>query len=156
MGESEIQWQAPEFEYHAKDVSWYWGSIVVAVLVLGFAVWQKNFLFGFFVVIAEILILTWAGRTPKLRTFKIAEKGLEIVGQKMYSWNDLDSFSVDENRDGENPRIVFRLKKIFHAALTVGMPRSRREEIREQLISFLPEHEYEPSLIDGLERFFGF
>ena len=61
----EIQWHAPEFEYRAKTMSWYWLSILLAVVILALAVWQKNFLFGIFVIVAEILILVWANREPR-------------------------------------------------------------------------------------------
>lgn len=64
MTSFEIKWQAPEYEYREKTVSWYWISIVVAALVIAFSVWQKNFLFGFFIVIAEMLFIVWGNRTP--------------------------------------------------------------------------------------------
>ena len=77
-----IEWKAPEFEYREKDVSWYWLSIIAAVVILGAAVWQKNFLFAVFVVIAEILMLVWAGRKPREITFSLNEKGLTMSGNK--------------------------------------------------------------------------
>ena len=74
----EIAWEAPEFEYRHKDISWYWISIIVAVVCIGFAAWQKNFLFGFFVLVAEILILAWANQQPAIFNFRLTEKGLFI------------------------------------------------------------------------------
>ncbi len=82
MEELKIEWQAPEFEYREKDISWYWLSIIVAVLILSVSVWQKNFLFAAFVVMAEMLILVWAGRKPREISFSLDEKGLTISGNK--------------------------------------------------------------------------
>ena len=47
-----IVWQIPEYEYRSKDVSWYWISLIAAIVLFAFAIWQKNFLFAIFVVIA--------------------------------------------------------------------------------------------------------
>ncbi len=61
MATFEINWEAPEFEYREKDVSWYWISIIAAAAIIAFSVWQRNFLFGFFIVIAEMLVIDGAG-----------------------------------------------------------------------------------------------
>lgn len=70
-----MAWEAPEFEHREKDISWYWISIIVATLIIAFAVWQKNFLFGFFIVIAEILFVLWGNEKPRTVEFRITNKG---------------------------------------------------------------------------------
>src|SRR3990167_8463140 len=56
MADFELSWEAPEFEFREKTVSWYWVTIIGAVLILALAVWQRNFLFGVFILMAEALI----------------------------------------------------------------------------------------------------
>ena len=75
-----IEWEAPEFEYHEKDPLWYWGSMIIAVIILGIAIWQKNFLFATFIVVAEILLMTIGGKQPRLIRFRIDDRGFEIIG----------------------------------------------------------------------------
>jgi len=68
---AEFHWQTKEYEYHEKDIFWYWASIIIAVGIVAFAVWQKNFLFAAFVIIAEILVLVWAERKPDTIEFML-------------------------------------------------------------------------------------
>ena len=46
MAKFETTWEAPEFEYREKEVSWYWISIIAAALIIAFSVWEKDFLFA--------------------------------------------------------------------------------------------------------------
>ena len=45
--ENFIVWEAPEYEYHPKGVSWHWMSLVIAGALIIFFVWMENFLFVF-------------------------------------------------------------------------------------------------------------
>ena len=49
----EIIWQAPEFRYRHKDESWYWLTIMATAVLFLISLWQKNFLFAIFAVIAN-------------------------------------------------------------------------------------------------------
>ena len=73
-----IKWQAPEFEYRPKDVSWYWLSLMAAIALIALAVWQKNFLFAIFIALAWLVITSLANRFPTIWEFKIDEKGLSV------------------------------------------------------------------------------
>ncbi|MEK7077435.1 MAG: hypothetical protein AAB967_04375, partial [Patescibacteria group bacterium] len=138
----EITWRAPEFEARAKGGVWYWGSIVIAALLLGASVWQRNFLFGVFIIIAEILLLVWGGKEPRTFEFTLNEKGVGVANQKSYPYADLDAFSVDENTGSAWVRIIFRMKSRMKAPIFVNAPRERLEEIRDHLAAFLPEKEW--------------
>jgi len=95
MEKFEITWDAPEFEYREKEVSWYWLSIIAAALIIAFAVWDKDFLFGFFVVVAEILFIVWGNRVPHVITFTLTDSEIDIGGYKSYLLKEFESWSVD-------------------------------------------------------------
>ena len=78
MAKFETTWEAPEFEYREKEVSWYWISIIAAALIIAFSVWQKDFLFGFFIVIAEMLFIVWGNKAPRTLTFTLTDTELNI------------------------------------------------------------------------------
>ncbi|RJQ28899.1 hypothetical protein C4571_02555 [Candidatus Parcubacteria bacterium] len=156
MGFREIQWGAPGFEYREKDVSWYWLSIILAVLVLGLAVWQKNFLFGLFVVIAEVLILVWAHREPLPVRFTLTEKGLLIGGHSLYRYDTIAAFSVSEENDPHFANLVMHFRKKLRPPLLVKLPREKLEEVRNVLAALIPLKESEDSFLDTLERLVGF
>lgn len=156
MAAFELKWQAPEFEYRHKTVSWYWISIIVSVIILGVAVWQKNFLFAFFIVVAEILVLAWANREPQLIDFALSDKGLAIGAQKFYAFAEMESFSVDDFGGTEWPSIFFQFHKRLKPALKIRIPKDRLAEAQKALKSSLTQTEHEHSMLDTLEEFIGF
>lgn len=151
-----VTWQAPEFEYHPKGASWYWGSIAVAVILVAIAAWQANFLFGLFIVIAEILMLVWGNKEPRPITFVLNEKGVFIEDHKSYPIRDIESFSSFEDWSDEWSTIILDLKGHFRPSVRIHVPRNRFTEIEHAMNSVIPIVQKEQSLVDILERFLGF
>ncbi len=155
MASFEITWEAPEFEYRDKGVSWYWISIIVAALVIAFAVWQRNFLFGFFVLIAEMLFIVWGARKPRIVHFMINETGIMIDGRKHYLLKDFESMSVDAWAAEWN-ELVFYARARLKAPLKVLFPAAELEHLRAQMKTILKEVPYEPTVLDAVEKLLRF
>ncbi len=151
-----IQWEAPEFEHREKTVTWYWASIIIAVLMLAAAVWQRNFLFAVLIVIGEILILVWSGKEPRTVPFHLSEKGLVIGDKTHYALTDFHAFSIEPGEHLQWPVISFVLKRKFRPPVHVRAPQGRVADIRAHLALSIPEQPWEENLIDTLEKFFGF
>ncbi|MDO8536839.1 MAG: hypothetical protein Q7R94_01175 [bacterium] len=156
MASFEIKWRAPEFEYRQKTVSWYWISIIIAAIILGVAVWQKNFLFGFFVILAEILIMAWANREPPLVDFILNEQGLSLGGSKFYAFAEMESFSIDDYSETEWPSLFFQFHSRLKPDLKIKLPKARMTEIQKTLQPVLAQVEHKHSMIDTLQEFIGF
>lgn len=156
MPNIDVKWTAPEFEFRPKGVSWYWMSIIVAVVILAAAVWQKNFLFGFFVVIAEILVLVWANNEPRNVEFALNEKGILVGKNKFTAYAELESFSVEDNAEREWPVIFIQFRRKLKPALKIRIPKSSLPEAQKNLAAVLRQDKYEPSLLDALEELIGF
>lgn len=153
----EITWEAPEFEHRPKDGAWYWGSILFTIAVLGIAVWQKNFLFAVFAVIAEILVLVWGNKQPRLMRFMLNEKGFEIAGKKSHPYGDIQSFSMeDAGEDGRFSELTLRFHHALKPPLRAQVPRDLSEKVQKILHAFITETDPERSLIDELEKFVRF
>ena len=150
-----IKWQAPEFDYRKKDVSWYWISIIIAVLILGFAVWQRNFPFGFFVVLAEIMVLVWANTEPQIINFELNDKGLSVGEHKFHSYAEFENFSVEDESNEERSHIFFQFRRL-KPKLKIKITKGAVAEARLALKKVLPEVKYEPSLVDAIEEIIGF
>ncbi len=152
----EIVWQAPEFEYREKTVSWFWVSIFFGVAFLGIAVWQRNFLFAVFVVVAELLILVWGARKPNMIDFRLTGRMLHVGPHTQYSLGDLASWSID----AEEPIVWPTVALHFHARLQplvhVRVPKERLAEIEGVLGEFANKAPWEENFIDTLEKFFRF
>lgn len=150
-----MKWHAPEYDYRKKDVSWYWISIIVAVIILGFAIWQKNFPFGFFIVVAEIMVLFWANTEPPTIHFELGEKGLTIGDHKFHSYGEFANFSVDEETSDEWSHLFFQ----FHRPkpkLKVKIPKALTNDARQTLKKMFPEIKHEHSLVESIEELIGF
>ncbi|PIR44250.1 hypothetical protein COV23_00910 [Candidatus Wolfebacteria bacterium CG10_big_fil_rev_8_21_14_0_10_31_9] len=149
-----ILWQAPEYEYNPKDVSWHWISVIIAVVLITIALWQKNFLFAIFIVIAEIIVLYFSNTFPRIWNFKIDESGLTI-GENRYLFSDMQSFDIHEVGE-DYKELVFKLRSKFKTVLRVFIHKDDEEKIKEKLLEFLPQEDLQVSLADLLERFIRF
>jgi len=151
----EIKWQAPEFEYREKGTSWFWLSIIIAVFLLALGIWQKNFLFVSFVLIAEMLVLTWAGKEPRMVEFKLDAKGLTVPPNKFYAWSEMEKFSAEED-DGEWQNILVHFKTRIRPALKIYISKERLPLVRKIFRGMSREVDRETSLSDALEKFLRF
>lgn len=152
----EISWKAPEYEYHEKDLAWYWISIAVAVFFVALAVWQRNFLLGIFVILAEIMVMVWGNQKPRTLDFKMTERELTVAGTKSYAYAEIENFSVGQEGQGEWVEIFLDFRKKLRARLRITVHQEDLEEIRSIFASVLKEVEHEESLVDRLEKMVGF
>ena len=155
MASFEIKWRAPEFEYREKTMSWYWLSIAGAALLLGVAVWQKNFLLAVFIVLAEILFLFWGNREPELLDFVLSDKGFAIGTNKFYPYSEIKDFGVGEV-EGEWGVVVFTFSRSFRPVMQVIVPKTNLPDLQKSLKLFLPQVEVQETITDALERFLKF
>ena len=162
MSENDIiSWQAPEYDYRPKDVSWKWASLIAAVILIVFAIWQKNPLFIFFIIIALFLINHFAGQFPKVWQFKISEKGISVSlpdkkeREKFYGFEDMESFDIHPAGE-EYKELILKLKSKFTPYLKINIHISDEEKIRNFLGKFIPREEHNQSLVDVFLRWVGF
>ncbi len=155
MAKFEMEWEAPEFEFREKGVSWYWISIIFAAFFIAFAVWQKDFLFGFFVVVAEILVIIWGDREPRMLPFYLSDDHLRIGERKIHLIREFKGWSTDRNTE-EWADIHFYFDSHWRAPLRMIVPHGRVEEVRKNLSPVLRELKHDMSLIDAIEKIIGF
>jgi hypothetical protein len=155
MASFEIKWEAPEFEYREKGVSWYWLSIIIAAIIVAFSVWQKNFLFGLFIVLAEVLFIVWGNRVPRTVEFAANENGITVDEVRSYSFKDFENMSVDTPVDGF-AEIVFVFRARFKTPLKVLFPAEYLAAFRANMKTILKEVPYEPTLLDAIEKLLRF
>ena len=144
-----IQWIAPEFEYHKKDDGWFVAVVLVAILVGLFALWQQNFLFLIFDVLATIMIIIWGKEKPKTVNCELDEGGLHIK-KAFYGYEIFSDLAIKPGS------LAFKNKTKLRPLLTIHFPREKTEEIKAYLLDFLSEMEYSDSLVDSFSRYFKF
>ncbi|MGC9598809.1 MAG: hypothetical protein ABSE18_00260 [Minisyncoccia bacterium] len=155
MASFEMKWEAPEYEYREKGVSWYWISIIIAAVIIAFSVWERNFLFGLFVVIAEMLFIVWGNRAPRTVRFALTENGVAIEGGKSHSLKDFESVSATAANDGW-VELTFTFRAKLKTPLKIFLPEARLTEFRNNMKLILREVPHEPTLLDSIEKLVGF
>jgi hypothetical protein len=151
MAQFTITWEAPEFEYREKDISWYWITIIIAACIIAFSVWEGNFLFGLFIVIAEILVIMWGSQEPRIIAFTLTESEIEIGEHKSHSLKEFESWSAENFGDGW-AEIGFNFHAKLKVPLKVLAPTETLEEIRKNLKTLLREVEHQTTLIEAIEK----
>lgn len=150
-----ITWKAPEFEHVEKSATWYWGSMAIAIVLIAIALWQKNFLFAVFIVIAELVIFMFAGEKPSIWDFTIDERGVTIEKHKTYRYSDITLYDIHEFSD-EYHELVLQTKSKLHHYIKVFIPVAEEERIEEMLNKKLHRGEIEVSFLEFVERLMGF
>ncbi|MCS6789129.1 MAG: hypothetical protein NZ484_00995 [Patescibacteria group bacterium] len=155
--EYEIEWEALEYEYYPKNILWFWSSIFIAIIILIIAIWQKNFLFAIFIIIAEVLILIWGNHTPRILKFKINKDGIYIDQYTLYNFEEISNFSTTSSLMDELTIIKLNFKNKLKFNTTILVPNNILEEIKNIFYEKnIPEIEYEEHFIDSLQKILKF
>ena len=150
-----VSWAAPEFEVYERSFLWYLGVFFVAVSLLLISLWQQNFLFAIFIILATSLSIVWSKKEPVNFNIFITERGVKIGSNKFLHFNDLSSFSLMDSSQNnlEWGRLVLQPKHWFSPLVKIFIPQGKLAQSREVLAKYLKEESYENSLHDELVRF---
>jgi hypothetical protein len=132
-----FEWDAMEFEYHAKSDSWRWGLIVaVVVLVIVLAIMQ-NWLGIVLVMVAGFVVYQYAYKQPRSLHYILTKDGL-VVDDKIYTFDKITSFWISRN-GGLNlntkwwpPRLSIELNSVDVEKLDSFLVRYVQKEKREE------------------------
>ncbi|MDE2001431.1 MAG: hypothetical protein KGI60_02600 [Patescibacteria group bacterium] len=149
-----IAWHAPEFEYRHKSLEWYWLTIIGSVILFVVAVWEQDFLFALFLIIAEFLFIHWAREYPKTLRFALTKNGLEIGPKERYGFDQMSGFHIEERND--HAELILKMRNRTHPYLKVIILEEDVPEITAFLHRRIPEIDYEETLTDVFERMIGF
>lgn len=150
----EITWKAAEYEHSAKDTSWYWmiGGAVIFFLIL--SLWQKNFFFAVFVVIAGVMVGMFGRRRPNIIDFKANDEGIGY-GTRFLAYDQIEKFAV-RNRPGHLDEIIIHKKTTINPVVHIPIDEKLRERVQSLMREKLPEIEHQESLVDAFAEWLGF
>ena len=149
-----IKWQAPEYYYHEKDVSWYWLVVILAIVITAIALWQRNFLFAVFTVIASGTLLAWGYRKPSLIDFELNDQGLKI-DENFHSKDSFSNFSIIKESD-EWGKLLLKKKSKISNILAIPIPSNEFDKVKQYCLNFWTEAELKESMIDDISNLLKF
>src|SRR3989338_4827234 len=142
MDKENIAWTAPEYDYEHREPAWYLVSILVAAVLLILALWQKNFLFAAFVLLAEMAIILGAKQLPPVWDFEISGGGVKIGEKKFFGYADIEGFDIHPDTEDYH-HLVLRVRSRFSPDVKIRMPVSESEKIETRLAKTLQRQSYE-------------
>lgn len=144
-----ITWSSPEFHYHEKDEAWPVAALCVGAAIAGFSLWQHDFLFFVFTLIATALVLAWGSRRPRHFDFKLDRQGVHIDG-RLYGYREFGGFALGDDT------LQLSTKSPFRPRFSIILPEEKTDAVREHLLAFLPEIDYDESFVEALGRLLRF
>jgi hypothetical protein len=153
--EKEISWRAAEYDHYEKGGGWYLLVGGAALILFIIAMWQKNFFFGIFILLAGIMVISLANKKPNVLDFKLTEKGCEVGRGVFYEYGQLENFSL-RNRQGRLDELILRKKATFNPFMRIPIDGQTAEKAKVFLAEKLPEVEDQSTLLDVLIDFLGF
>ncbi|MBI4837209.1 MAG: hypothetical protein HY813_02290 [Candidatus Portnoybacteria bacterium] len=146
-----LEWSAPEFIKYHKGPEWFMIGGLIAFGLLLVALFTKNFIFALIIILAAFSIFIWTQKEPAKINLAVTPRGILINKKNFLRFENLKSFWIF-NEPPETKYISIESEKIFVPRIAIPLGEQDPEEIRQILSKFLPEKEYEESLIDTLGK----
>lgn len=151
---SSIMWRAREFEQKEKPLAWFirLGVILLCLIVLGLL--TKNYFFTVLVVLIGFVLVQYARKEARTRTFVVDDSGLMIDAQR-YPFENFSSFWIFYDPP-HLKELSFRSKQRFMPYIRIPLANQDPVAIRRALIQNLPERKHRQWFLDELAERLGF
>ncbi len=153
LSEVVFSWKHPDYVAYTKNKWWYLHSGLLLMLAVAWTFYDKNYLFGLFLILFYLVILLYENRQPKIIDFIITPVGI-MTDKSFYKWRDIDNFYIIYQAYGIK-NLYIEFKNILNGRLIVPLDGQNAVAIREYLLNFLTEdleREAEP-ISEKLRRF---
>lgn len=136
-GKALLSWEVPEFEQYARGHWWYITAISIAAASVIYALYTKNFLFAFIIIILAVIIFLHHTSEPLNLRVAITELGI-LVNNKFYRFRDITSFWIIY----EPPltkNLYFQIDVSLQPPLSISLDKVDPLEVRRILLQHLAE-----------------
>lgn len=137
-----IEWQAPEYKHKDKSVDFLWTIGLVALVMLGLAIWNQNYIFAVFIFISGGTLILFSIREPENINFIIETSGLSL-GKDKYEWKKIKGFHI--KKENNEAILLIEINKYFLPVYTISLPIELADTVRESLMKVTPNIELEES-----------
>ncbi len=130
-----ISWTFPEFILPERSRAWYVGAILIAVVLLFYAVVTSNFLFGLIVILAAVVLVTRQAKEVDEVFFGLNEDGMQ-VGEKFFEFKEIKNFWIIY----EPPQVknlYFETDSLWRPRLTIPLQDANPVKVRRLLLDHM-------------------
>lgn len=148
-----MSWTFPEEEEKERSLNWYIWSGVIGAGFLGFAIWDRNFLFAVIILMVGFIYFYSSYETPLVVEFQITDEGVTI-GKRDYKYAEINTFWF-VYEPSENIKVLYlEFKRSLKPSLEIPLKEENPLEVRKVLSQYLDEDysRQEETLSDTLSR----
>ncbi|PJE76277.1 hypothetical protein COV04_00125 [Candidatus Uhrbacteria bacterium CG10_big_fil_rev_8_21_14_0_10_48_11] len=145
-------WVISEYPEYARDRQWYIVASIVAILLLGLAVWYGNFLGAILVLLTAVIVVARHLETAPRLAISLRGDGIK-VGEKLYSYSQMKSFWIIFEPP-HTKTLYFDFQSDWKPRLPIPLGEADPFDVRDLLLKYLEEdlsRESEP-ISDALSR----
>ena len=150
VGEPIVSWQAQEYIQREKNIGWYVGLVIVAVILCVLSVILGWWTFLILVIVSTIALMVYSLRPPRTLHYSLTNKGI-VVGDQLHKYDNYKAFGISQ--DDKHFSIVLLPRKRFSPRTTVYFPENQGEEIVDVFGARLPMQKVEPDFLDHIVKF---
>lgn len=155
LKQNNISWRAAEFHYIEKDYLWYVGVIAVGAVLIISSLWQHNFFFAVFLIIATILVVEFGKRRPEILEYELNDNGVVIDGILYAQYRNIISFHI-RKRFGYLDELILHRNSKIRPFLHLPIDDKLAIKARDFLLNYIPEDDHEQSFADIIAERLGF
>ncbi len=148
-----MSWQTLEYLHKEKTADWYWIVGIITISIALIAIILNNVIFAVLILVSSFTLSLFASRKPSLVNIVI-DNGAITVGNTRYAYKDLESFWI-ETRE-HFPKILIKSKKVLMPHIVIFIETHSPEEVREELLKYLPEEEHTEPFLQKILFYLGF
>lgn len=152
--ENHIEWEINRKRENQNKPLFYFIILTALVILLLFSIWQKNILFGIFIILATGTILFISEQDGEMDKFRIDDDYIQIGKDTKYSYDELKSFDFYEFSNKDIVLLITPNSKL-NPVLRVRVYARDMEKIGDILYKKLPRKKTEPSMLDNIQRIIG-
>lgn len=150
-----LSWEAPEFDTYKKSRGWHVALFGIAGLLIFITVLLENYTAAAFFGIAAAVVYLYGNKEPRVLTFAISGKGIEIAG-RLYVYESLRSFWIFYEPHARRSELSLRSNKTLMPYIRIPLGSTNPVTVHALLSRFLPERKHADSVADTLSRKAGF
>ena len=148
-----LSWNTPTHIHIEKNSDWYWIVGIVSITLAFISILLGNVLFGILIIVGSATLTLYASKKPDTVSVEIHSKGITIHNT-FYPYTNLESFWVEEKE--LVPRILFKSTKKIAPYISILTGNEDSEQIRHELLLYLPEVKHSEPFLEKLLIYFGF
>ena len=150
-----LEWSAYEHKHIHKSSNWFWVFGIITITGAVISIIFNNILLAIVILTGAFVIALNVAKKPNTINFKINKRGV-IIDNKLYLYNSLESFWVEDNEEYGAPKLLIKSKKMFATHIIIPIKQVSPSEVRDYLIKYLDEEEDSEPLSQKIVEFFGF